>query len=420
MFMQSQSTLEKLGVICFDEMDIRRFYEFDTREKVVYGPNKKLQMAIVRGLTHPWKQPIYFDFDKKMTKDLLFDIIRHSESCGIKVIGVTFDLGNPTIIKELALSPTNFSFRNPVDPTREVFVFLDAPHLLKLIRNHLVDEGMEFELNNEKFVVCQKDFEDILALDSGELKLTKGKLREEHVHCKKSTRQRVRLAAQLLSQTTSRAMTFLFGEPKAKQAKAVQLINDWFDVMNSSHTYSQKKLSCGFRIHLEDQEKALSDMENLFQSSKVIGRKSKLPFQNGVLISIRSTRALFRHLVNTEPDFKYLLLSHVNQDVIENKFSRIRGIGGDNTHPGPVQAIQRIRILMLGRDPDLFISNPSVCLLNKNIEDEVNQGDDATVVTPEVSTDVTAEVSTDISGPRSDELDDILQELGGVEPGDTP
>ncbi len=40
------SPLEKLGVICFDEMAVRKRYEMDNHDKKIYGPVSKLQMAV--------------------------------------------------------------------------------------------------------------------------------------------------------------------------------------------------------------------------------------------------------------------------------------------------------------------------------------------------------------------------------------
>ena len=39
--MDSKSPLEKLGVICLDEMDVKFRYEFDTRQQKVYTPCQK-------------------------------------------------------------------------------------------------------------------------------------------------------------------------------------------------------------------------------------------------------------------------------------------------------------------------------------------------------------------------------------------
>jgi len=55
-----------------------------------------------------------------------------------------------------------------------------------------------------------------------------------------------------------------------------------------------------------------------------------------------------------------LLTGKLTQDILENFFSLLRGIGGYNTHPGPVEAINRMRIILLGKDPEHIVYNPAV------------------------------------------------------------
>ena len=66
--MQSAESWEKDAIIMFDELDLKKRYEYDRINKQVYGGYKKLQCVIVRGLFSRWKQMIYFDFDTPMTK----------------------------------------------------------------------------------------------------------------------------------------------------------------------------------------------------------------------------------------------------------------------------------------------------------------------------------------------------------------
>ena len=65
-----------------------------------------------------------------------------------------------------------------------------------------------------------------------------------------------------------------------------------------------------------------------------------------------------------------MLTSKLNQDILENFFSLIRGVGGYNTHPGPVEAINRIRIILLGKDPEHIVSNPAVEVVVEVEEEE--------------------------------------------------
>ena len=59
-----------------------------------------------------------------MTKNLLCDIIAKMEDNGFIIHGVSFDCGNSTLIKECGMARMgNFSFANPRDPTRNVYLF---------------------------------------------------------------------------------------------------------------------------------------------------------------------------------------------------------------------------------------------------------------------------------------------------------
>ncbi len=192
----------KWAVLTFDEISTRKCFEYCGKTRKVFGPNKKLQVAMVRSLTHAWKQPIFADFDVPMTKTLLFQ----TEKVGIQVVGITFDLGNKTIVSELDLTPDKFSFCHPTSPDREIFAFQDVPHLLKLFRNHLLDEGYELRTKTGTYVSLDKsDFEKLLDNDNNELQIAFKVTSELHLNCTGSARQRVRTAAQLLSHTVAKA-----------------------------------------------------------------------------------------------------------------------------------------------------------------------------------------------------------------------
>jgi hypothetical protein len=54
-------------------------------------------------------------------------------------------------------------------------------------------------------------------------------------------------------------------------------------------------------------------------------------------------------------------LRGLNQDVAENTFSQIRGIGC--SHPGPVDCANRLRLIMLGKNGQVVVENPSVSMI---------------------------------------------------------
>ena len=53
-------------------------------------------------------------------------------------------------------------------------------------------------------------------------------------------------------------------------------------------------------------------------------RTAKLPWQHGLICSIKSTKSLYNDLVVNGP-FEFLMTAKLNQDCLENLFSRIRG-----------------------------------------------------------------------------------------------
>ena len=138
------------------------------------------------------------------------------------------------------------------------------------------------------------------------------------------------------------------------------MVDKWFDTMNSRSPYDAKLERCGFGISTEAtaaQESALDRMDRLItQARKVspkqpLGRTSLLPFQHGILRSSASLRGLYRDLQSVNPDLKYVMTSHLNQDCLENTFSQLRGMCGANTTPDAVEARVRLRILLMAPSP---------------------------------------------------------------------
>lgn len=354
----------RFSVLCFDEIQVKKKYEIDLRAQKVYGPVKKCQVATLRGLVQPWKQPVFYKFDTNMDKKLLMSLITEMEEKGFQVRATVFDMGNKTLLKELGLNNKNnnvFSFKNPVHPSRSVYVFPDVPHLLKLIRNHLLDKTFLLPDGKGGYdELSKRDFEELLQKDSSELRICH-KVHYDHLNCKSNARQRVRPAAQLLSRTVGKAFTYFYGEKGLLKEKALLTIDSWFDTMNSRQIVDKKKLASAFGVEIEDQMKALDDMEQLIKEMKIEGLSHKLPWQKGILISIQSMRALYDDLVVHGP-LQFILTTRLNQDHLENYFSRIRGIGGDNSHPSPVILIKRIRILQVGNHADILVPNAPVQL----------------------------------------------------------
>ena len=75
------------------------------------------------------------------------------ETEGFQVWAIVFDLGNKTLMKQLKFKDGVYWFLNPYDNTRKIYLFPDACHMLKLLRNHCFDNGFEIPASNGKRIV---------------------------------------------------------------------------------------------------------------------------------------------------------------------------------------------------------------------------------------------------------------------------
>lgn len=142
--------------------------------------------------------------------------------------------GNVGLWKKLDISCSrseiNNSFKHPITGNN-VYVFADAPHMLKLLRNWFIDFG--FVLSNGKILKKDKVYE-LLHKTNTEIS-PNFKLSELHFDCSKTERMKVSLAAELFSHTTATCLKRYFpnDEEASSLADFIDLVNKWFDVMNS-------------------------------------------------------------------------------------------------------------------------------------------------------------------------------------------
>jgi len=76
-----------------------------------------------------------------MTKDILISIIEQLHIIGFNVMAIVNDMGsaNMGLWRTLNISITNTSFTHPIT-NQNIYVFADVPHLIKLARNHILDQ----------------------------------------------------------------------------------------------------------------------------------------------------------------------------------------------------------------------------------------------------------------------------------------
>lgn len=88
MEMTDFTPLQRICVLSFDEMKIKKQYLYDKVNDETLKPANYVQVAMIRGLFGNWKQPIYFQFDCSMTKSILEKIVSKVEHAGFTVFCV--------------------------------------------------------------------------------------------------------------------------------------------------------------------------------------------------------------------------------------------------------------------------------------------------------------------------------------------
>lgn len=190
-----------------------------------------------------------------------------------------------------------------------------------------------------------------------------------HLECKNSFRQKVSLAAELLSNSVSKALLLCHkDESEAAEQKSarenlskfIEIVNNWFDVMNS-YTRDDSlplKSAYGNSMYIAKQNDALDKMYNMMLNSRCVGKRGIQKFQRGILMSINSMKQLFLHL-KEKWKISYIMTHKLNQDALENLCAQLRVKGGANDHPTPIDLLNRLRMLILGKPMPLWSMNAS-------------------------------------------------------------
>jgi hypothetical protein len=325
-------------------------HEYDRLNDEEVGPHSQMQVVMARGLIGKWKQPIYIDFDQKITSNILKDIISKLNAINYEVVACVCDCGggNMGLWRDLEITFDKPWFVNSQTGTN-IYFFADAPHMLKLLRNWLIDTGFKLE---DGTIINQQPLVELIKLVDNEVSVC-FKPTEAHITCEKSQRQNVKLAAQLLSHTTATALKHydlnVENQLAVNTGDFIELVNAWFDLMN---TYRPEvpffPSKSGYGLHLESQNQILDKMYNTVKTMRRIGKRSLQIFQKGILTSISSLKCL-RKDMNERYGLSYILTHKVNQDSLENFFSQIRTCGGLDDHPTPLNALYRIRLIILAR-----------------------------------------------------------------------
>ena len=410
----NKQSWQKVAVVMYDEIAIASDISFDEREEQFIKGASKMQVVMLRGLLKNFKIPLYIGFDEAMTPEILKSVISRAERAGAEVVSTVSDMAtdNQGLWKKMGVTMKKPWMTHHDDASRKIFCFADSPHCLKNGRNHLLDTGYilpdeleegglpdqdqvscppmenvieveEGDLPDPDEVSCpqmeeaieadpqpkpevrvtKQELQDLFFKDQAEFKM-KYKLSSAHFDCVGAQRQRVKLAAELFSSTVAADLKLA---KKDKFSTFIKTFNDWFDTMNSRRKIDpQVSLRSAYGGEMKaEQDKVLKRMHTLVTKMRAItkkGNKKKglCPFQKGIAMGCTALPKLWDYLHARYPQIKYLLTCRLNQDALENFFSRVRGLGRTYHHPSGSEALSRVRLLMVTQDANFVVESAPV------------------------------------------------------------
>lgn len=205
----AHTDFEPIQTVCIlmaDEMKVYTKYEYCKKTDTTLDPAKYVQVMFMKCLFQSLKQPIRYNYDETITKELLFETIHKVHAAGFRVRVIDNDLGkrNISLWNELGVSYEKPYFTNPVDG-KIVYCYADTPHLMKLVRNWILDGILVID----GVAIDDAPLWEMLKMAEKNQLKTCHKLNREQLTVAGPARQKVSPATKLLSHTNAMAMNRL-------------------------------------------------------------------------------------------------------------------------------------------------------------------------------------------------------------------
>lgn len=361
---QKSSPIPILCNLVMDEMSIRKQVEWtgskftgyvDLGTRIDSDSLPEAREALVFmlvSMNFSWKIPVgYFLIDGLSAREkaeLVKKCLEFVHESGVIVTSLTFDgaAANISMCSHLGANfnnPLNLQtkFNHPI--TKEpIFIFFDACHMIKLVRNCLASQAeiVDVDKRNIKWsyitqLVKKQNLEGLHAAT---------KLRMRHLQWQRE-KMKVRLAAQTISKSVSDALTFLRDDMKCPEfqdseatSKFLLIFNNLFDIFNSRNRltkYSFKKPLSKINEQSIFQyfETIKSYIIGLTLKSRPILQSQRKTGFLGFLICMESLQSMYMYYVKEKQLLKYILTYKLSQDHLELFFGAVRSKGGHNNNP---------------------------------------------------------------------------------------
>lgn len=357
------------ATLSLDEVYIKRHVQWSDAQKmfignITYGsiPQNAEYLLVannaivfmVNGINVSFNIPVAHHFINCLQSHeraaLMSLVLRKVAETGVKIVVILFD-GLRQNITACCLLGATFDVENDFKPyilnpfdNEKVFIMLDVPHMIKLIRNCI---GMKKTLYDSTGNLIQWKFFELLEELRSKYAIATHKITKKHIMFEKNI-MNVSLATELLSESAAKSMRKYANLPATKHlfegseptAEFSIKCNNVFDIFNSKHECEQNIFKSPINEH--SKEENFTYLDNFVeyikglsihsQDKSILYSQRKTAFL-GFIINIANVKEIYNSYVETKC-IPNLRTRDLNQDPLENFFGRIRTTClGNNDNP---------------------------------------------------------------------------------------
>ncbi|KAL3210770.1 hypothetical protein MRX96_052129 [Rhipicephalus microplus] len=340
---------ERRGVLMFDEMSIRKSVHIrepdmallgkvDFAEHTRPGDHGKdgdhMLVFLFRPFLGGWSQTVGTFCASgaapgSIVAKLLLQCIVHLTNAGVVVDAVACDnsTSNQSALRSLGVNgdmhKLQTCFEHPCEPSKQVHVVIDPPHIFKCIRNNLLRVGKFLLPQGQEVFHCH--YKDLLDYEEEQAGLRAvPKLTKAHIFPNALQKMSVKLAVQLFSESTASAIEFYSEQEDCKKlhgsaatSQFTRTLNKLFDCLNSRRPDHVRFNEAQHIAVLKDSIAWLDNWEKYIKTLPTQRQVCFLSKQTcGALrLTLHSSVALIESLLLS--GFRYVLVGNFGQDPLE-------------------------------------------------------------------------------------------------------
>ncbi|KAH6926646.1 hypothetical protein HPB50_020845 [Hyalomma asiaticum] len=362
---------ERRGVLMFDEMSVRKSVHIRESDMALLGKvdfaehtrpgdhgkdGDHVLVFLFRPFLGGWSQTVGTFCASgaapgSIVAKLLLQCIVHLTNAGVVVDAVTCDnsTSNQSALRSLGVNgdmhKLQTCFENPCEPSKQVHVVIDPPHIFKCIRNNLLKVGKFLLPQGQEVFHCH--YKDLLDYEEGQAGLRAvPKLTKAHIFPNAFQKMSVKLAVQAsharsyAHESTASAMEFYSEQEDCKKlhgsaatSQFTRTLNKLFDCLNSCRPDHVRFNEAQHIAVLKDSIAWLDNWEKYIKTLPTERQVCFLSKQTcGALrLTLHSSVALIENLLLS--GFRYVLVGNFGQDPLERFFGIVRHVAGDGGQP---------------------------------------------------------------------------------------